>query len=482
MLFYQKALANFIASELNENTKGIVFDAVLYNNIGNDDNEVETPITDSYATEITREVPTIISGINGEYIPVPSIDATNNSVELQFNLLVDNLEGLPVEDVGVPADYNNTLLAIDEFRANVLANYFPLGTSNLLFGGEDSELELDGGVSAYSLPTIYMELNFKNIDVETIFITNGTKVKKLSKTATKLQFHVDSVLMAEIDYTINTATSLIIYYNTTTTFWTLSDGTNSNTQSVTALNTTMNNIVIGDTTGYEGVLERFLADTDTLTLAEAENAVSGNIDTEIPTPVVDFNSFSSKNTMINKGSGAWTGEGTNIVLWGSEGNAVFQVYPLTTIGNFESQDGFNYHAFTLQLEVLVTDNVMFGNNFEYYIDDIQVFPVDRNHTYGMETQPRQAISVNQMSFIGSESSLEWSQSFFYTPTKQMNGLLKKITTGDVDQNTVYSLKVQYPFWNKTYNVIVEGGGINTDLNSISAFTLKFKLADSIIVS
>ena len=85
-----------------------------------------------------------------------------------------------------------------------------------------------------------------------------------------------------------------------------------------------------------------------------------------------------------------------------------------------------------------------------------------------------------MSFIGSESSLDWTQSFFYQPTRKLTSLVKKITTGVVAQNTVYTIKVQYPFWNKEYNVVIEGGGINTDINSITTFSLQFKLADGVL--
>jgi hypothetical protein len=111
---------------------------------------------------------------------------------------------------------------------------------------------------------------------------------------------------------------------------------------------------------------------------------------------------------------------------------------------------------------------------------MQVFPVDRSHTYALDTQGRQGINDNIMKFIGSESALDWTQSFFYQPTRFLTSLVKKITTGDISQNTVYELKVQYPFWSKEYNVVIEGGGINTDINSITTFSLQFKLADDVL--
>ena len=129
---------------------------------------------------------------------------------------------------------------------------------------------------------------------------------------------------------------------------------------------------------------------------------------------------------------------------------------------------------------MIGDNFLFGNNFEYYIDDTRVYPLDRNHTFSLEMQGRQGINQNLSKFVGSESSLDWEQTYIYQPNRLLTSLVKKITTGDVDQNTIYTIKIQYPFWNKEYNVIIEGGGINTDINSITTFTLKFKLADDIL--
>jgi hypothetical protein len=172
----------------------------------------------------------------------------------------------------------------------------------------------------------------------------------------------------------------------------------------------------------------------------------------------------------------------NSILYGEDGNAVFQVYPLVAYDKYVARNGYNYHSFSLQLEAMVGDNFIFGNNFEYYLNDNRVYPVDRNHTFGLDTKGKQGMNNNIMTFIGSESSLDWTQSFFYQPTRFLTSLVKKITTGDISQNTVYELKVQYPFWSKTYNIIIEGGGINTDINSITTFSLTLKQAASIIVT
>ena len=138
MLFYQNALKNFIATKLSANTKGILFDTKLYNDIKPDDSSVNSLISGTYAEETKRYITAMITGINGEYVPIPNLTATNNTVEIVFDLPVDNMTGMPEEDEFESVNYNNTLLAIDEFRSNLLAKYYPLGEGCLRFGGDDS--------------------------------------------------------------------------------------------------------------------------------------------------------------------------------------------------------------------------------------------------------------------------------------------------------------------------------------------------------
>ena len=123
---------------------------------------------------------------------------------------------------------------------------------------------------------------------------------------------------------------------------------------------------------------------------------------------------------------------------------------------------------------MVTEDIIFGNNFEYYLDTVQIYPVDRQHTLGTDLGSAQKINDNYNKHLVEESSREHTMSFFYIPTKQLTNLLKHIVSGDTEQNEVYSLKVQYPFFNVTYSVIVENGGTSPNFNSMSTFSLTFK--------
>ena len=68
-------------------------------------------------------------------------------------------------------------------------------------------------------------------------------------------------------------------------------------------------------------------------------------------------------------------------------------------------------------------------------------------------------------------------SFYYIPNKKLNKLLKHIVSGETSQNEVYTLKVQYPFFHYEYDVIIDGGGLEPNINTISSFTVTLKRKD-----
>ncbi|NOQ50267.1 MAG: hypothetical protein GQ557_01205 [Mycoplasmataceae bacterium] len=471
MAYYQQALKDFISTKLSENTKNVLFDVKLYNDIKNDDFGNTTNIDNTYKVETKRYVPTMITSINGEYIPIPNLNGTTNNVEIVFDLMTDDLTGLPEADEFTSVNYDNTLLAIDEFKSSLLAQYYPLGTTSLMFGGEDSNL-VSTSATVYSPNFIYLKFKPSNTSVEELLRGVNSDYTIVSKNATHIIFDVDGANTITIPYTVN-ITNEITITKSASNLWTISNGIDTDDTFTSSTVNNYQNFTMGHTTGFFGKLERLVIDNDT---------TATTID-DIVNPIIDLNSFDDKDSVTNLGVGtSITTTPNNCILYGEDGNVVFQVYPLNVIGNYQDENGYNYHSFALQLEAFVGDNFLFGNNFEYYIDDEQVYPVDRNHTFALDTQGKQGINTNVLSFIGSESSLDWTQTFFYQPTELMNSLVKKITTGDIAQNTIYTIKVQYPFWNKEYDVIVEGGGMNTDINSITTFTLQFKLADDIIVT
>jgi len=471
MAYYQQSLKTFIDTKLSENTKGVLFDVNLYNDIMGDDFNEEFSVANTYKTEFKRKIPTMITNIQGEYIPIPNLNGTTNSFEIIFDLAVDDVTGMEEESEFEYVDYNNSLLAIDEFKNAILANYFPLGTSSLRMGGIDSTI-VSTSATVFTSNFIYLKFTPKGNTIEELLRgVNGTATV-VNKTATEIVLDIDGVNSISVPYTVDVVNEITITHSDAD-LWTISNSFGDDDTLTDVSSNNYQNFTFGYATGFDGILHRLVIDNDTT------STVIDNVEN----PIVDFSLWDNKDLITNQGTGTnMTNTINNSILWGSDGNAVFTVYPLAVIGEYKAENGYNYHSFSLQVEAFIGDNFLFGNNFEYYIDDTRVYPVDRNHNFALEIQSRQTINENLSTFVGSESSIDWTQTFFYQPTALLTSLVKKITTGTIEQNKVYTLKVQYPFWNKEYNIVIEGGGINTDINSITTFTLQYKLADDILVT
>ena len=60
-----------------------------------------------------------------------------------------------------------------------------------------------------------------------------------------------------------------------------------------------------------------------------------------------------------------------------------------------------------------------------------------------------------------------------------NELVKQITDNTEEQNKTYTLVVQYPFHKVTYSVIVDTGGMSTNINTITTFKVFTKSFGSV---
>jgi hypothetical protein len=166
-------------------------------------------------------------------------------------------------------------------------------------------------------------------------------------------------------------------------------------------------------------------------------------------------------------------------LWSTDGNAIFSVGSIVAASDMRVVDGSNYYQmYDLEINCVVSNDVVFGNNFEYYLDGIQVYPIDRSHTMSTELSGAQYLNSNYNEFIATETARDDSLSFYYIPSKKLTKLLKHTVSNTVEQNTTYTLTIQYPFFKEEYDVIIENGGTNPNINTISDFTVTFKKADS----
>jgi len=465
----QQALYELIDDKLNENSYDVDFRVDLYN----------AGTSKYYTTDDEgqkhRFVPTMITDVVGEYLNVPNANSTSNQVGISFDIFTDYKGELSDKDITElkNVNYTNTLNAVEEFKNSLLAKYFPLGTPYLYMGGEDSHGNFEF-TTPHSPKVFYMKFIPYNTDDEELLLLYSTAHRGFIKNATHIRFQYGFNLWIDVPYTVDVEKEVVAYYNGTD--WVIEDSEgNSDSATITYLFIDANEYSIGKNLGFEGLIKRASVNNVEITSFDFDNVSSEVADFQL-----DFNEWNSKSSFTNSGGLTLTENLIeNSILWSLDGNAIFGFGTLNPVSNIRPTDGgYYYQEFEIELSVFISNDVLFGNNFEYYLDGLQIFPIDRNITLGTDIGSGQYINSNENEYIVEESAREHTLSFYYMPSKKLTKILKHVTAGSTAQNTTYELIVQYPFFKVTYNVILDSGGTEPNINTLSTFTVTFKRKDA----
>ena len=483
MINSYKSLKNLISEKLNDNTNEILFNVSLYNS---KKTKYETNFNENDGVTVTtkRIVPTNISEIVGEYINVPNISVTDNAISLEFDLFVGDYSEVPYleQEKYRSVDYLNTLDSIDNFRKELLAKVYPLGDVGLMFGGTDSTARFNYA-SVFIWNTIYFEFDIRTNDVETILYgTNGTNFTRIRKDDTNIILELGYIFDVDthiVETTVETPyllglNDIYVFYDVDD-YWNLKVGDTNNKTLDATTQTSFAGGTISSSTDLNGVLYQLLIDDSVITL---EDANSG-LESKLGASKINLKNFTSRYTLNQEGELVLTvATVTNSILWGEDGNAVFSFETLVPFSDIRWFDeGKPYQMFGLGINALISNDIVFGNNFEYFLDGTQIYPIDRQHTYGTELGTAQYLTGNYAKSIAEENAKDITQTFYYTPDKHITNLLKQTTGNSEEQNKVYELIVQYPFHKETYNVIVDSGGTSTNTNTFSTITVTYKQKD-----
>lgn len=468
MIKYQDSIREKVEELLNNNSYGILFDVSLYNS--KKIKYEKSFDTDNYGVEIKRIVPTNIVSISGDFINIPETNVLNALIEIDFDIFVGNYLDMSFElqETFKSVDYNNTMNAIKEFKRQLLAKYIPLGDVGLMMGGEDSNLTYNIG-SEIPSRLLYLKFEAYNNDQENLITLDESLLNnymKITKESTELRFYYTQVDYLVLPYTIKEEKSIVAYYNGIRFVFEDSLGNRAESAKMDFIAYTTETLKIAETTGYEGIIKEFGLSSTTVSQFDFNNIELA----DFVVLVTEFENryfVSDENNVIN-----------NSILWGSNGNAVFGFKELVPIGDIRPTQEFHYQEFGLDLPSIISGDVLFGNLFEYFIDGEQVFPVDRSHTWGGDSSSEQKVNQEYATEIGEVSQKDITKTFFYKPSKKLTKLMKQITSNGAKQNEPYELVVQYPFYKETYDVRVNQGGTNPNINDLSTFTITFKQRDT----
>ena len=475
------SIKDLIDEKLNDNDNGIIFDTTLFNSQKiSYTNTVNVSGTDR--TEDKQVVPAHIVEINSRYINIPQTDALEAGISMEFDVFVrdsNTLNNAQDQEKYESVSYNNTIIAINNLQKELLAESFTLGDSGLYFGGEDSEGEVILS-SAVAFNTIYLKVDIKNLDTENLFTcSNGGFEISINKTATSIQLYWNTPTGGDYLLGINYEEGIneIVAYYDENDFWNLVVNGVATQQQDTATQGTFDTFYISPTSkpyGFDGILYQLIIDDKQITSND-----TNDVETSVSPANVNFKDFDDRYSFNQTGTYVLSSNQVdNCILTGSDGNITFGFEGLIPIGDmFYNDEGYPRQMFFLSIPCLISDDLLFGNSTEYYLDGNRIYPVDRNTTYGTEQNTAQYINATTAKSVAEENARDLENSFFYKPSRQINQLFKHIVSNSTEQNKVYQLVVQYPFWRETYDVIIDSGGTSTNLNQFHTFTLTYKNKD-----
>lgn len=470
-----KEVVDIISTRLNSNPYGIIFDVDMYNS-EKQDYEKEYDVQGSYNKVVKRVVPTMITAPYGDNLLVPNTNAIDGSVEIVFDIFIEDNEKMVdkfEQDKFASVNYNNTLKSIQEFTRGALLKPLILGEELLHFGGQFSQGSASGTTLGYN--TIYLDIDILDYYNETIFKTDTLTLSR-SKTGTLILNIDGQATLSTVNYELGRQ-KILIHYDSTNGY-TL----NNSSSSIPSLsNETMESFSLGDTSGLNCKLYDLRIGDTTLDYSTIDNV--DDIEWNLM-----YNDFEDDFTNENKGStSGYTLNTENTLLWGDGGYMLLGFTNLIPVDGIDRSKGYDYQLFSLTCPFLYSTDVIFGKNFRYFLNvepnelgefddanDFEVFTIDRQHTYTSEDATFQAINANVARGAVSESARGLSKTFLYQPKRELTELLRKVMTYDIEQNQVYRITVQAPFFKTQFYCYVNNGGGGTEMFAFSTFTIEFK--------
>lgn len=458
MIQLQKALQERLQTELDKNTQGLDFEVSLYSVKTNSLLENQLPVEDTYATQQKRFIPVIIEDISGDYADLTDLTAIEANINTSILIPVDSTD---FNNMVIDETFETVAEALDTFIQRNLTKKLPLGDTEYVIS---DEYKFDIDLS--ELPSsVYFKYDFKFVDNsegELLLLQFNDVTFKITKTQDEILLYEDDTIVYQENYSLNQTFSIAYQEQITTQrFW-----INKN---------------IDETPDYsvnEGSTKQLIRFGGCY-CRPVEFGVYGSPTSQI----VKINNFLTFDDQLGYVEIFENKEITAVSETGSLGHVTLGFsLPNPTTNQFTFGNGLNYQQYELNMRAFVSDKVFVGQEVKYYLNDLQIFPFYRDEGFTSDMDPAQIISKQVTKFTASQSVLNKEFSVYYTEKKIFKDLLKKITSETLNPNEVFKFKIQYPLFTQEYDVIISQGGTNITNNMPIAISLKFDLADSILLT
>lgn len=456
MIQLQESIRERLQTELNKNTQGLNFEVSLYNVKTNSLLEREEQIGNTYARRQKRFIPVLIENISGDYADLQNLTAATANMNTSFMIPTDADD---FNNMAVDETFTKVSQALDELRERTLAENLPLGETRYILPSS-FRLTFLNDTETYNANYIKISSSFKT-QPGIIITDNGNFT--VSKTQNTIVFSAPSTVFQYVIEEDKEYDIFIYFVENDEMQISINDGVNITNETIENITYNPNDLVFGGT------------------YMEVKEVSIGGVTNGVITESVKLDNFKTLTPVVGTPSLIDTTLSKNVIQKGTLGTIVFGYsIPNPTTNQFTFGNGLNYQQFELDMDVFITDSVFVGNDVEYYLDDVRIYPIFRDEPFVSETDASQVVSEQITRHTAVQSVLSREFSMYFKQDLKLIELAEKMTSTTPNPNEVFDLKIKYPLFEREYKVILTQAAMGISNNEPISLSVKFDLASTSI--
>lgn len=437
MINLQYEYAKLIQQELDKNTQGLRFEVSLNNLKTDSELQRFLQIPNTYAEEIKRYIPVVIEAFDGDFAELENMSAAE--IFANMTLLV------PTDDF----DVNNQVIdetfvlvskALNEMSRRTRAKVFQLGDKSFIL--PKNNLSIIDLSSVFGV-NLTFEIEFTNKKEGNLLEVFGDKF--FSKTDSSILFDNITVLN---DYSIDQRYVFRLFRDDPSEdyFISVNDNDPVNLQhSSTDLTSEIKLL-----SEYQKIYSLFVTNNQNEKVYELEDST----------------------ILSNEG----------VIPWGSEGTITLNFSLPRRVTNQMTLGEYNYQEFEINTSGAYNDRAFVGQHIQYFLNGVRIFPISRDEGYIGEPDTARFLGSNKGNrTVIEQTAIAKEYAVYYIPEPEIIDLLDQITNQEPNANQIYELKIIYPLFVRTHEMVLSQGGLSIVNSTPIGISFALEIADNDIL-
>jgi hypothetical protein len=471
--FLHENIRSWLQEKFNEGLEESYFDFTLYH-----DQEIHTKYVkykEIYNGLIKKKVPFIP-------IHIENMEVTRSNIRKTkiFDVVVQSTINIPIEDTRQGhKTFNQTYKDLEDKLSELNVEVFPFGDIkyDMLTASIEFDYNLTASRNSMGL-VIELDKDYEGNIYSLSPLGDGIDIKALNGNL-DFTFHSNTSTNGELSVPIQDGKMEIVINKTSTTDVDVYVNQVLYEVSIPSGSTISFSSSKDTLYSFNGFINELY--TQEGTVDNLQDYLDGNttIETLFETPSISIQNFTTLDNSGNDNTTITLLSG-RVVETGEDGfiSPTFNsIAPLT--GLFEIE-GTNHQQFDLTFNVVVSD-IYNGSHVNYYIDDVQIYPITKQHTLANTTTSEQKMEAKVSKGVNSTTAINNEFTLFYDRKPKVIELLHNIKE-DSNRQNLYILKIEYPTFTEELEVIISNIGLSPVEVDPLNYSIELALADDILIT